>query len=79
MVHPNLLCRCRRQGHCSLNLPQASWLLGDDKGEGSAHLSSRYWGWAAASDPRFSSPWVGPRPMTPPVMLVDNVEQPSPN
>jgi hypothetical protein len=30
--HPNLRCRCRRQGHCSLNLPQASQFLGMTKG-----------------------------------------------
>jgi len=41
----------------------------DDKGEGSADLSSRYRGMdrAAAGYPRFSSPWVGRGPMIPPV------------
>jgi hypothetical protein len=28
---PNVRCRCRRQGHCSLNLPQASRLRGMTK------------------------------------------------
>jgi hypothetical protein len=34
MGHPNLRCRYRRQGHCSLNLPQASWLLPRHAGAG---------------------------------------------
>jgi hypothetical protein len=45
----------------------------DDKGEGSPLLSSRYRGMmgrAAADYPRFSSPRVVPRPMTPPVGII---------
>src|ERR1700678_1158720 len=34
MGHPNLRRRYRRQGHCSLNLPQASWLLPRHAGAG---------------------------------------------
>jgi hypothetical protein len=40
---PNLRCRCRRQGHCSLNLPQARWLLGMTKGESGASIGNRRW------------------------------------
>jgi hypothetical protein len=45
----------------------------DDKGKGSDHLSSSYGGMdrAAADYPRFSSPWVGRRPMTPPVEMTN--------
>jgi hypothetical protein len=40
----------------------------DDKGEGSAHLSSGCQRMErAAGYPRFSSPWVGHRAMIPPV------------
>ena len=38
MGHPNLRCRGGRQGHCSLNLPHASWLLGMTKLRLAAYL-----------------------------------------
>jgi hypothetical protein len=54
------------QCHFFLNLP-CKWLLGMTKGEGGAHLSSRYRGMdrAAAGYLRFSSPSVGRRPIRP--------------
>jgi hypothetical protein len=48
----------------------------DDKGEGGAHLNSGYRGMdrAAAGYPRFSSPWVSLRLMTPPVGGCDFID-----
>src|ERR1700678_1072706 len=40
MGHPNLRCRCRRQGHCSLNLLQARRLRGTTR-----FKSVSTWGW----------------------------------
>jgi hypothetical protein len=42
---PNLRCRYGRQGHCSLNLPQASQFLGMTKGRAVNFIGTRQVGW----------------------------------
>jgi hypothetical protein len=66
-----------------LSLRQASWRFPrhaggrrDDKGEGSAYLSSRYRGWTKPQVmQRFSSPWVNRRPGANPDFLLRGPHQ----